>query len=114
LPEELDDTQLEKLLFPPVLAAPTGSRSEPDFAKAHQELKANRSVTLQLLWEEYKEDHPDSGLMDETVMEEKPGTAKHDLWAGRIAEQKRSGLSVKQFCKEQGITVRPDLPFVSR
>ena len=58
LPEDLDDTQLEKLLFPPV-PAPAGTRPEPDFTKIHQELKSNRSVTLQLLWEEYKEDHPD-------------------------------------------------------
>ena len=58
LPEDLDDTQLEKLLFPPV-PAPAGTRPEPDFTKVHQELKSNRSVTLQLLWEEYKEDHPE-------------------------------------------------------
>jgi transposase len=58
LPEALGDTQLENLLFPPV-PAPAGTRPEPDFTKVHQELKSNRSVTLQLLWEEYKEDHPD-------------------------------------------------------
>ena len=48
LPENLDDTQLESLLFPP-LPAPAGTRPEPDFTKVHQELKSNRSVTLQLL-----------------------------------------------------------------
>ena len=58
LPEELDDTQLEKLLFPPA-PAPVGSRPLPDFIQVHQELKSNRSVTLQLLWEEYKEGQPD-------------------------------------------------------
>jgi transposase len=58
LPEELDDTQMEQLLFPPP-ACPAGSRPEPDFAKIHQELKSNRSVTLQLLWQEYKEEQPD-------------------------------------------------------
>jgi transposase len=58
LPEEMDETKLEQLLFPPVLAA-AGNRAGPDFAKVHQELKAHRSVTLQLLWEEYQEDHPD-------------------------------------------------------
>ena len=34
-------------------------RSQPDFAKIHQELKANKSVTLQLLWEEFIEEHPE-------------------------------------------------------
>jgi transposase len=58
LPEGMDDTQLERLLFPPV-PAPAGTRPPPDFAKVHQELKSNRSVTLQLLWEEYKESQPD-------------------------------------------------------
>src|SRR6476469_9987040 len=57
LPEELDDTQLEKLLFAPA-PGPPGSRPLPDFTKVHNELKSNRSVTLQLLWEEYKEHQP--------------------------------------------------------
>src|SRR6266498_1976605 len=29
---------------------------------------------------------------------------KADEWAERIAAQQRSGMSVKQFCKEQGVT----------
>ena len=29
---------------------------------------------------------------------------KADEWAERIAAQQRSGISVKQFCKEQGLT----------
>jgi transposase len=58
LPKELDHTQLEKLLFPPP-PAPAGTRSQPDFSKVHHELKSNRSVTLQLQWEEYKESQPD-------------------------------------------------------
>ena len=35
---------------------------------------------------------------------EERGTAKDDLWRARIAEQERSGLSVKQFCQERGLT----------
>jgi transposase len=57
LPEDLDDAQLEKLLFPPA-PAPAGARPLPDFTKVHHELKSNHSVTLQLLWEEYKESQP--------------------------------------------------------
>jgi hypothetical protein len=41
--------------------------------------------------------------MKETVSEEKKA-AKREYWRGRIAEQERSGLSVQQFCKEQGLT----------
>jgi transposase len=37
-------------------------------------------------------------------MQEKPATPKADEWAERIAAQQRSGMSVKQFCKEHGLT----------
>jgi hypothetical protein len=38
-----------------------------------------------------------------TLIENKACT-KADEWRARIAEQKRSGLSVKQFCSERGLT----------
>lgn len=57
-PDHLDDTNLEKLLFPE-RATPDGSqRPQPDLNRVHRELR-KKSVTLQLLWEEYKEIHPD-------------------------------------------------------
>lgn len=42
--------------------------------------------------------------MTDTVMEPKPANPKADQWSERIAAQRRSGISVKQFCKEQGVT----------
>lgn len=42
--------------------------------------------------------------MAETIIESKACT-KADQWRARIAEQERSGLSVKQFCKGRGLTV---------
>jgi len=59
LPEDLDDGALESLLFPGRSALPLGLTPKPDFQSIHQELRANRHVTLQLLWEEYKQTHPD-------------------------------------------------------
>ena len=57
LPDELDDHTLEQLLFPPVV--PKGIvRPTPDWKYVHVELR-RKSVTLQLLWLEYREDHPD-------------------------------------------------------
>jgi transposase len=44
------------------------------------------------------------GVMSDTVIEERPANRKTDEWAERIAAQRRSGMSVKQFCKEQGLT----------
>lgn len=56
LPPDLDQAQLEALLFPST--APLVERySTPDFATIHQELK-RKGVTLQLLWEEYATAHP--------------------------------------------------------
>ena len=37
-------------------------------------------------------------------MESNPTNPKGDEWAERIAAQQRSGISVKQFCKEQGVS----------
>jgi hypothetical protein len=45
-----------------------------------------------------------SSVMSDTTIEQKPANAKADEWAERIAAQRRSGMSVKQFCKEQGLT----------
>jgi len=42
--------------------------------------------------------------MSDTVIEAKPAKSKADEWAELIAAQQRSGMSVKQFCKEEGLT----------
>ena len=59
LPNGLDDDQLEKLLYPPIQGSVQAKgRAEIDFVYIHQELK-RKSVTLVLLWEEYKEKNKD-------------------------------------------------------
>ncbi len=42
--------------------------------------------------------------MSDSIVEQRPANAKADQWAERIAVQQRAGVSVKQFCKEQGLT----------
>ena len=42
--------------------------------------------------------------MNEAVVHEQTTNSKAEEWAERIAAQQRSGISVKQFCKEQGVT----------
>jgi len=56
LPEGLTDAELEARLYPP----PHGPRirPEPDFAWVHKELR-RKGVTRQLLWVEYRKEHPD-------------------------------------------------------
>ncbi len=62
LPEGLNEADLEDRLFP---AAPgqagANSKPLPDFAYIHAELVANKryNLTLELLWCEYMEQHPD-------------------------------------------------------
>lgn len=57
LPPEFDDAAVERLLFPP--SPPPGfKRPLPDWSEIHLELR-RKSVTLMLLWEEYKSVYPE-------------------------------------------------------
>lgn len=55
---DLNDQNLMMRLKSGAPKAKTGSKPEPDFHWIHQEL-SKKGVTKQLLWEEYKEQHPD-------------------------------------------------------
>jgi transposase len=57
LPEEMDDDALERRLFPDV-AKVRSAYPQPDFEVMKKEL-TRKGVTLQLLWFEYRELHPD-------------------------------------------------------
>jgi hypothetical protein len=58
LPADLDDEQLEALLFLPPSAIAADQRPMPDWAWVHRELR-RPNVTLALLWEEYRASAPD-------------------------------------------------------
>jgi hypothetical protein len=45
-----------------------------------------------------------SGVMGDTAIETRPANPKAIEWAERTAAQQRGGKSVKQFCKENGLT----------
>jgi|SRR5690349_1222352 transposase len=62
LPEDWDEARVEAAVFPrPQPAAPEQpvARTPPDFAAIHEQLRGSRYVTLQLLWEEYRQANPD-------------------------------------------------------
>ena len=59
LPDTLSDTSLEQQLFPSTAPQVCSSRFVPDFHDVHKELQSRKHVTLNLLWQEYKEQHPD-------------------------------------------------------
>src|ERR1700752_1317947 len=60
LAEDCDDRRLNELLFP---AEPSGekppARAPVDFAEIQRQLQSHKHVTLQLLWEEYRQGQPD-------------------------------------------------------
>src|SRR5947208_14664180 len=56
--EDLDDVQLEALLFPPPPTIAVDQRPMPDWGWVHRELR-RPNVTLALLWEEYRAGAPD-------------------------------------------------------
>ncbi len=58
VPQELDDTSLEKLLFPPPPSAPREGLQMPPLEEIQRERK-KRGVTLQLLWHEYRQKNPE-------------------------------------------------------
>lgn len=60
IPPQMQERDLGRLLFPTQPA--TGQRrfTEPDYPAIHQELK-RKGVTKQLLWQEYRQLHPDDG-----------------------------------------------------
>jgi len=57
--ESLSGEELECRLYPPARRAPfQAERPEADWAAVHEELK-RRDMTLSLVWQEYREQHPD-------------------------------------------------------
>jgi transposase len=58
LPEGLSAEQLDALLFPQRAPAPGRHIPAPDWAELHKELR-RKSVTLSLLWVEYRQAHPE-------------------------------------------------------
>src|SRR5574342_264558 len=55
-----DESRLAAALLAKAPApAARGRLPEPDFAAIHTELQQQRHLTLQLVWEEYRSQHPD-------------------------------------------------------
>ena len=61
LPDDRTDQELEQRLFPPQETVALSTKPLPDFDYIYPELKAHKkfNLTLDLLWREYKEQHPD-------------------------------------------------------
>lgn len=58
LPEDLGESRLEQLLFPPPPDLPAQIRGMPDWLRVQEELRG-KHVTLFLVWQEYREANPE-------------------------------------------------------
>jgi transposase len=58
LPDDMTEEELERRLFPRHRVVHESPRFVLDWAEVHKELK-RKDVTLRLVWEEYKQTHPD-------------------------------------------------------
>ena len=76
LPEGLDERALEARLFPSAEVSARVERAIPDWTRVHTE-RRRPGVTLALLWEEYKAEHP-QGLQYSQFCE------RYRVWRGRI------------------------------
>ena len=61
LPVGMSDADIEARLFPPRPALPDALRPTPDWAMVNREMR-RKGVTLFLLWQEYKANHPEGFL----------------------------------------------------
>ena len=59
LPDGLDKAGLEKRLFPAVAPRAGQLRAAPSWPAIHEDLHGHKHVTLQLVWQEYKQSNPD-------------------------------------------------------
>jgi transposase len=60
LAEDLDDRRLEELLFRKPAGRPSRNiRSLPDFGEVRRQLQTHKHLTLQLIWEEYRQTQSD-------------------------------------------------------
>jgi transposase len=62
LPEDWDEARVEAMAFrrrEPTMVEKNTARTPMDFATIHEQLRSSKDVTLQLLWEEYRQANPD-------------------------------------------------------
>jgi transposase len=101
LPSELDEGVLEARLYPPTPSS-RQPRAVPDFKTVHRELR-RKGVTLQLLWEEYREAYPRDGYAYSRFCELYRG------WAGKLdvvmRQEHRAGEKVFVDFSGDGIPI---------
>jgi transposase len=83
LPEDTTNDQLNALIFPVGANKGSSDRSVPDWRLIHQELK-RKSMTLQLLWEEYKVKSPNGYQYSWFSHQYRRWAKTHDVWMPQV------------------------------
>jgi transposase len=101
VPESWDDRQIAQTLFPQRPApAVWRKHPEPDWTKIHQELQTHKDLTLQLVWQEGRENDP-SGYAYSRFCELYRGWLKKLDWV--LRQEHRAGE--KMFVDYAGSTI---------
>ena len=106
IPEELCERDLGRLLFPTQPVSGQRRFSEPDFPAIHLELK-NKTMTKQLLWQEYRQQHPEDGYSYAQFCH------RYNEWLGRqqrsMRQSHRAGEKLfVDYCGPTLTVVNPD------
>lgn len=99
LPDEMDNAALEALLFPVTEKRACENKPIPDWQYIHTELK-RKSVTLQILWEEYKREHTNGYQYSWFAHLYRQWAKAKDVW---MPQTHKSGE--KTFVDYSGLTV---------
>ena len=107
LPDDLSDADLEARLYPPLAGQSARQIPQPDWGYVHSELR-RKGVTLALLWQEYREVHPDGYGYSQYC-------SLYSKWEGKLAPVMRqrhpagerlfvdyAGQTVDVICPETG------------
>ena len=106
LAAELDDGALERLLFPLSPALPDSARGVPDWSAVHRELKCP-GVTLQLLWHEYRQTHPQGYQYTWFCRHYRAWAGKLDLVMRQAHRAGEKLLSIMPVCVPRSSTRQP-------
>jgi len=82
-PITLNNKELGSILYPPAQSAGAGKYAEPDVEYIHREMK-KKGVTLTLLWEEYKEAHPDGFMFTQFCKRYRDFRKQNDIYMRKV------------------------------
>jgi len=101
LPAGLDESALEQQLFPPPPKLPAADRGVPNWSVVHRELRSKKGVTVFLLWQEYREAHPE-GYQYSLILRALPRLARQ-AGCGHAPGPPGRGVAVRRLCRPERV-----------